>query len=705
MEKILRIFLVVLLLMNVSLFRAQDIQVESFELDENDLTANIAGSIVLDQNGQKCALIKVETIQTGFSFDAGSLSVVQTEQKVGEIWVYVQEGTKRLTISHPEMKPLKDYDLGQTLKRAKTYVMTLKTPEVVTVVKKERTSQFVVFQVTPKNAKVELNGKQLKIINGVATEKLNFGTYDYRVEASDFLPEVGKVTIDDAKNKKMVEVKLKADPNASKLFFNLKGNGFVMKRVDGGTFTMGPVLEVVRNSLGHKRYDIILQAHQVTLPSYYIGETMVTQSLWEMVMGENPSNYKGSNIPVDRVSWAQCQEFVTKLSALTGRNFRLPTEAEWEYAARGGNKSKGYKYSGSDNMDEVGWYDDNFSEFLRKNGLYLIEGPDVKTKKPNELGLYDMSGYYPEFCWVWNGSSVGTRYVVRGGSIDKECDVEECRVNVRGEINETVGLRLAMDSETGELAPSNTIQVPASSTNPPKEDNKQSRRTVTVGKVSFTMVHVEGGTFMMGATSEQGSDANDDENPAHQVTLSPYFIGETEVTQSLWEEVMGRNPSSNFKVAKRPVENVSWDDCQDFIRKLNQKTGLNFSLPTEAEWEFAARGGNKSQGYKYIGSNTLDEVAWYSNNSEGISRNVKSKKANELGLYDMSGNVWEWCQDWYSNYVSSSQTNPTGPSSGSLRVARGGSWHSSSGDCRVSNRDNDTPDRRISNLGLRLVLH
>ena len=217
------------------------------------------------------------------------------------------------------------------------------------------------------------------------------------------------------------------------------------------------------------------------------------------------------------------------------------------------------------------------------------------------------------------------------------------------------------------------------------------------------MIRVEGGTFTMGATSEQGRDANDDEKPAHQVTLSSYYMGETEVTQALWQAVMGSNPS-RLKGDNRPVEMVSWEDCKTFISKLNSLTGKNFRLPTEAEWEYAARGGNKSQGYKYSGSNNLGHVAWYDGNSGDESHPVKTKSPNELGLYDMSGNVWEWCQDRYGSYSSSSQTDPIGASSGSPRVYRGGAWPYYANVCRVSIRDRHTPDLINSDLGFRLAL-
>ena len=228
-------------------------------------------------------------------------------------------------------------------------------------------------------------------------------------------------------------------------------------------------------------------------------------------------------------------------------------------------------------------------------------------------------------------------------------------------------------------------------------------KSYKVGGVTFEMVSVDGGTFTMGGTSEQGSDVWDDEKPPHQVTLSSYSIGKTEVTQALWKAVMGSNPSYS-KGDNLPVEQVSWDDCQTFISKLNALTGQKFRLPTEAEWEYAARGGNKSRGYKYSGSNTIGDVAWYDGNSGDKTHPVGTKAPNELGIYDMSGNVWEWCSDWFDNYSSASQTNPKGPTSGANRVDRGGSWISSARYCRVSARDYFSTVSLGSNLGLRLAL-
>ena len=214
------------------------------------------------------------------------------------------------------------------------------------------------------------------------------------------------------------------------------------------------------------------------------------------------------------------------------------------------------------------------------------------------------------------------------------------------------------------------------------------------------MVFVQGGSFMMGS-----NDGGYNEEPVHQVTLSDFYIGKFQVTQFQWKAIMGGNPS-HFKGDDLPVEQVSWNDVQEFIKKLNEKTGKKYRLPTEAEWEYAARGGRNTRGYKYAGSDNFDEVAWHFYNSGYKTHPVGQKEPNELGLYDMSGNVWEWCQDWYElgYYKNSPKNNPTGPVTGSNRVdRRGGSWADNADYCRVSYRGYYTPDVRRVHLGFRLL--
>ncbi|MDR3013754.1 MAG: formylglycine-generating enzyme family protein [Chitinispirillales bacterium] len=226
---------------------------------------------------------------------------------------------------------------------------------------------------------------------------------------------------------------------------------------------------------------------------------------------------------------------------------------------------------------------------------------------------------------------------------------------------------------------------------------------------------IEGGTFTMGCTEEQEDDCWDNENPAHQVTLSSFRIGKYPVTQELWRRVMSGNPSwfnsprLGRNAEQNPVDNVSWYDAQLFISRLNDTTEMKFRLPTEAEWEFAARGGLMSRGYKYAGSDNINEIAWYLGNtggklSNGATRQVGTRAPNELNLYDMSGNVFEWVNDWYGTYTEKSKIDPQGPLEGINRVFRGGSWSVDAKFCRVSERFNGSPDTRLNIIGLRLAL-
>lgn len=274
-----------------------------------------------------------------------------------------------------------------------------------------------------------------------------------------------------------------------------------------------------------------------------------------------------------------------------------------------------------------------------------------------------------------------------------------------------VGLALSRNhnSDTDEIDPLEEDAVPEEygeyeeAAHPVRMDGNTIVCTVDGTEYRYRMVYVGGGTYTMGCTSEQGSDCYGDEKPAHSVTVSGFYMGQTEVTQALWKAVMGSEPTYNGgwtskygKGNNYPAYRVSYEDIKTFISKLNSLTGKTFRLPTEEEWEYAARGGNSSRGYKYSGSDNIGSVAWYDGNSGSKTHPVAQKQANELGLYDMSGNVWEWCSSlWCSDYNSAR--------SGSYRVYRGGSWIYSARYCRVSYRDSYDPSNRNFNLGLRLA--
>jgi formylglycine-generating enzyme required for sulfatase activity len=601
--------------------------------------------------------------------------------------------------------------------------------------------------------------------------------------------------------------------------FTVNGVSFTMVGVEGGTFVMGAPDDDLDAEDDEK------PAHEVTLSSYSIGQTEVTQELWVAVMGSNKSANVNEYVdhwtqPVDNLEWQDCQEFIVKLNQLTGKHFRLPTEAEWEFAARGGIHSKGFKYAGSNSIDDVAWYQgtcdylpdpdapyyapcgDDFNSPAQPKNLVSLNGgnrapipwPDnnlgpqpVATKLPNELGLYDMCGNVVEYCQDIFGkysSEAQTDPVcedadyyrgTRGGNCTAYAT--QCRVTYRkgwyGWWN--YGLRLVLDEENSTkfrlsethlqlfIGESKTVNIFNGSgdytiTGDHVDVSVDGDRLTVTGKTTgisdllitdnvtglsafitvhvyldaqticdeygyprFRMVSVKGGTFTMGATAEQGDEYQEDELPTHEVTLSDFYIGETEVSQGLWSQVTGRDPSHfhyeppceapmrggssydfpDISYDVLPVEQISWYDCQKFIAKLNMRTGKNFRLPTEAEWEYAARGGHLSRGYKYAGSDSINHMAWH--DIRYGTYLLLFGDVNELGLRSMSGNVWEWCQDWYGGYSSMAQVNPSGPATGTNHVMRGGSWGGDSTDCRVSSRGYNLPDYWKDNLGMRLA--
>ncbi|MDO4802020.1 MAG: formylglycine-generating enzyme family protein [Prevotellaceae bacterium] len=448
---------------------AQTIEVTDFTFNEHDLTALQPGTMVLDQNGDKCALIKIITTVKGFTFDVGSLGVMKTDDKhTGEIWVYVPYGINKITLSHPEYGQLRNFPIPMSIEKGRTYIMKLKT-------KRLENSNTLTLKYSPVNAVVLIDGKMIMGTNGVIEKELSIGKHEYSIVANGYnqldglakiekeAPTVISVQLVPSANSAVAPASdnpsasapssptspatISDDANGNKVF-TVKGVSFTMLPVAGGTFQMGATPEQ------EKPYSDEKPVHSVTLSSYYIGETEVTQELWEAVMGSNPSNFKGGNNPVEQVSWNDSQEFISRLNAATGQRFRLPTEAEWEYAARGGSKSRGYQYSGSNNLFDVAWYTYNSGSKTHP----------VKTKQPNELGIYDMSGNVYEWCQDWfadnyykkhkknpssnpTGPTSGSNRVVRGGSwsnVARDCrvaDRDDCSPGDRGSY---LGLRLAL---------------------------------------------------------------------------------------------------------------------------------------------------------------------------------------------------------------------------------------------------------------------
>ena len=492
-------------------------------------------------------------------------------------------------------------------------------------------------------------------------------------------------------------------------------SGISLVEISGGTFWNG--------------------ASYVTLDDYYIGKYEVTQGEYETVMSSNPAQYYGvgTDNPVYFVSWFNAIEYCNKRSLAEGfspvysyasfganpanwpagwnadnanqvnvscdwtaNGYRLPTEMEWMYAAREGELTHNYVYSGSNNISNVAWYSANAGYNTHQVG----------TKVTNALNLYDLSGNLFELCWdkygyypIENqtnphGPEGGNYRILRGGAFTSGSYY--CTIDYR------------------------TLYTPTLSTN-------------IIGfrvcrNASDFFVTVPGGTFQMGAAYADS---------VHTVTLSSFQIGKYEVTQGEWSAVMGTNPSFQTGDSFRPVDSVTWYSAIAFCNRKSALSGLTpcytyagygtdpanwpagwntgaqnyitcdwnangYRLPTEAEWEYAARGASGTPDYWYAGSDDVNSVAWYFDNALAVTHPVGKKAPNSLGLYDMSGNVWEWCWDWFAAYTSEPQTNPTGPLYSGLRIFRGGGKASADLYCRVAYRNIMYPDYGDSQMGFRL---
>lgn len=404
-----------------------------------------------------------------------------------------------------------------------------------------------------------------------------------------------------------------------------------MVLVEGGTYTFGGT-DPGSNP-----------AVEVTVGSFYICKYEVTEALWAAVMGSNPPDYKGPNYPVSKATYYNCLEFINKLNQLTHKNFRLPREEEWEYAALGGKYSHGYQYSGSNSPYEVGWYKDNSENTKHEVGLL----------KPNELGLYDMTGNVSEWCQGFENFAP-----LRGGYIYDSPNERKLELKFSKDqpfkMDFYNGFRLAM-SAPGSQAPAKHEVASSSATPtppaPPQLAHDVAARLTApvraqIEKLLGDMVYIEGGKFVYGLLN-----VTPEEAPGRVRVITPFFLCKYEVTEKLWTLVMGSNPSHYKKGDDFPVENMTYDACLEFIGKLNQLTGCHFRLPTQEEWQYAARGGRYSKGYRYSGSNMLSEVA---DSHSASKQKVGQLKPNELGLYDMTGNVREYLEKstgLYSNLI------------------------------------------------------
>ena len=442
---------------------------------------------------------------------------------------------------------------------------------------------------------------------------------------------------------------------------------FDMVKVPAGNITMGI-------SADNRRKVTHGIAQPVALDGFMVSAEPVSQALWTEVMGKNPSQVKDPAAPVDMVSWVDIHKFLKKLGKATGKKFSLPTEAQWEYAQKY-CKDKGFTAVAEwclDSYDEVPEDATKDDYFVPMSLMVNPKGPEIKSTK-----------------------------VARTVRERMEIDSHTRRTHV--------GFRLAQPTED---VLTDEIMLPLDGKTPVRDAVDASDgipEFFDVEGIRFKMVKVQGGTFTMGFNDTDSPYLNftvpENEVNAHQVTLDDFEIGETEVTVGLWYAVMGSVPYLNdAKDIKKPIGNVSWYDCQVFLRKLNALTGRKFRLPTEAEWEYAARGGKFSRHYGFSGGNDMQSVMWFLDNADSKSRDVATRRPNELGLYDMSGNVWEWCYDRAAEYTKDPAVNPVGAEKGGTRILRGGSCNARWDACRISNRSYMPGKNFKGTFGLRLAL-
>ena len=717
-RKMKHYLIILLLIICFDNIHAQKLNVESFVVKTNDITARTQPR--QDINGNDCALIKVQLAASGAVFSGNVVGDVS--YNTSEYLVYMSEGSKRLSVKLEGYLPLEasfeDYGI-KALEGKTTYVMTISGASVARQIEAPKIKTgWIILESEPSGASVYINDEFVGN-TPLNNYKQSYGTYQYRLESPNYHPATGTIELNAGRFEQRIALKpafgsisVKSNVAGARILLDGKPTGknspATLTEIPSGSHT----ITLQSDKYAPQQQNVVVEDGQATDVSMSLDARFARITINSIDGAEIYSNgkllgrghysedmmegYYDLEVRMDhyksvtkqiQVIAGQSQDItlnpIPKYGSLDiisepgnatiivdGKEYgRTPFTVE--HLLEGQHqfiiKLDGYaNYKGTVNVIE----DDNVSVTAKLSNLTSI---NITSNNPNATLYID---------GIEQGMASGTKSVSLGQhQIQLKAKDWKDYTSIINVTSSQTSFNFIMEEST-----------------PPY-------RFITVEGVTFKMVRVDGGTFTMGASYRYKPLQDNyygDEFPLHSVTLDPYYIGETEVTQELWQAVMGKNPSHS-RGLKKPVEGVSWNECQDFITRLNSLTGRKFRLPTEAEWEFAARGGNKSNGYIYAGSNFLKDVAWYDCND---THEVRTKKANELGLYDMSGNVWEWCQDWYGKYINGSQTNPTGPTWGNGRVLRGGgtSGGESSMNHRVSRRLEQAPDYVGHQPGLRLAL-
>lgn len=717
-----------------------DLRVKSFSV-LNDLDARVIAPIKDRKTGKNCPIVKVVTTHNGFNFDIGAMGAPEAvvyHEELGEIWLYLPVKSAKLKIAHPKYGQFVDDENthdgyfwfpNARLASSTSYRLVLEVKHGQIETDDMVKTGWMAITSEPSGAEVYIapQGENLEFMGTTPfSKKFTYGKYDYAIKMNMYHSQSGTATLQQERisenfvlSPSFGSVHVTSTPSGAKV--TIEGESdvyttpFTSRNLKSGTYKLkfiherySPIVETVTISDGEvSELNVNMEPHfasltvkslqgaRISINGSQAGMGSITQDLVEGIYEIQASleHHKTATKQVE-ISANQPLSITLNPTPIYGSIDVNSTPFDADVTING-------KKYGVTPMTISQILEGEYDVVLSKAGYGSVtQHVKVTEKKTESVNVVLPKGRRVNFI-----GSANAKLMIDGVEAGKL----PCTVSVSygtHDVSITQGgktMHKALTVERGSGDMNFNMSVKLGVFSPVWSHKVTPEQQGILEQMIANMVKVEGGTFTMGATAEQGTAALKSERPAHRVTLKPFYIGRYEVTQEEWEAVMGNNPSK-FQGKQNPVEQVSWYDCREFITLLKELTGLNFAFPTEAQWEFAARGGNMSRGYKYSGGNDLNSVAWHSLNSGRVTHRVGSKKPNELGLYDMSGNVYEWCSDWFGNYSAGAATNPAGPASGFYHVYRGGSWFDKQSFCRVSYRIYNTSDCHYDNLGLRLCI-
>jgi formylglycine-generating enzyme required for sulfatase activity len=703
------------------ILHAQHFNINSFKKDAADPSASMYS--VRHFNGDYCALIKVMTNAENLTFETTPDLEKFERKKDGEFWVYVPPGIKRIIIRKKGFIP-KEFVIPSDIKVESkvTYVMEL-IGKAGDLKEEAPEPEFVVLKSDPEGASVyiknSVNDKfEYKGLTPFSTPLFE-GEYEFKLEKEMYKPYLGTITVK-VGDTKQESISLISNFGSINITSSPEHGGLIL--LDGKNtgyktpYTLEPVsvgshIITVQKDMfepGKKDVEISvgdkLNVNVNIKPIFGTVDILVDKKSDILIdnVKVGTGNYKGrlvKGLHVIEVEKEGCYSEKQNLTVSNGQNYPLSFSL----------KSKVGVLSVNTMPLETEIYLDN-----------VLQGKSPKFIKDLQVGTYVMKlektgfGVVTKIIEITEDNTteinetlpVGKEITINSAPTGADLYINGSKVGVTPYITTQSYGDHALRLVNGEKTVEENITISQTGKTSWNFDvSELDSFTETAKGLNMDFIAVVGGTFTMGCTSEDG-DCVGNEKPLHNVTLDDFYIGKYEVTQAQWREVMGFNPCRFKDCDECPVEQVSWNNIQKFIKKLNELTGKNYRLPTEAEWEYAARGGNKSRGYKYSGGNTIGDVGWYRINSNNKTHPVGQKQANELGIHDMTGNVYEWCSDWYGKkyYSNSPQQNPQGPTKGSKRVLRGSTYKFGANNCRVANRRYAIPSDLFSVNGFRLVL-